>query len=161
MTENKKPCKPCSQKTASIQPLQARQFYPGLDMLDNALTIAYTEVPEVHRENIELMRQLVQKMRKESLRPQEAQYGALMFVLDKKVWPYITCPYCLRSAKAFSNASVLHMVEFEKYKQTGKKIHLWHSLKVLTWNIVLGYFWMLIASYHRLFKPWFDRRFKK
>ena len=147
------PCSDCVKKQQVQAQTLTRQFFPGLDSLDMALTIAYTEVPVQHRENIDLMRQLVQKMRLQSAIPSEAQWNALLFVLQTKILPYINCPYCRTVTYLHLGSGIrVHML-FE----AGKYLE---GTKLMIRLDVLKYWWMLKAGYYRLLQPKILKVFK-
>jgi hypothetical protein len=139
------PCGDCS-KNRLANPQSATQFFPGLDAADTALTIAYSEVPLEHRENIDLMRQLIQKIRGESPRPSAPQWQAYFMVLSQKVLPYFQCPYCRRATEIdlVTGGMVHNLFQYGLY---------WRGLKLSIRRDLEKYWWMGRAFWHRLLVP--------
>lgn len=136
---------PCCGQVKAGQ-VGAVQFYPGLDSLDTALTVALTEVPLEHREHIELMRQLTQKIRRDSPKPVAANWNAYYLILNQKILPYINCPYCRVATNIdLGTGAMVHMM-FERGM-------LWRGLKLSLKRDVAKYWWMGRAFYHRVLIP--------
>jgi hypothetical protein len=149
------PCEEAKKNQALIQTGNSHALFPHLDKSTNELLLA--TVNEVAPENIQYANQLLPLIPRLGNGPHASRP-----LLDKFLNNYaatndslneILCKYCKASSQHFANVFFLHLLEFERYNLTSKKIHLWHSLKALVWESGKGYAWMLVAFWFRLVSP--------
>ena len=145
----KQPCGGCGKNKQAKLTVQTLNTF--LDAAEMNLQGAWlTDIPLEFRGAVGKLIEAIQALKTpQGPPPLETQLAGLVNITSKVV-QQIQCEYCRK-------ASYYDLVESVRFHLELEKRHYWHAFKILVKKEILKSFWLVLALYFRLVRPWLIR----